>query len=156
MEILIIVGLLVLAGLVLGHIWFSVETGNPIIPGRKLKFGSWEYTLNNIETCPYHDEITIDRSDFFHDEREKWVHSVTMAADGPNYDDSFHHSWIGHWSDFESKKEADEFTLKLMNAVEEAHGFIPAVYYSHKAGEKHAGWIMSGKGKPPKTEWEGV
>jgi hypothetical protein len=116
-------------------------------------FGSWRCTLDNIKTCPYWDEINIDRMDFFSDTKGREVHSVTISADGPNSDDSFHHSWIGHWSDFKSKEEADYFTQRLMKAVERIHGYTPPVYYTHEAKNKHAGWVMSGEGKPPETEW---
>ena len=40
-EIVIIVGVAILVGLALGHVWFSFETGRPLIAPRTPKFGSW-------------------------------------------------------------------------------------------------------------------
>ena len=111
------------------------------------KHGKRGRTERYIRQCPWPEDITIDRTSWVID--GEIHHSVTCDADGPNGDGSFHHGWIGYWSDFKSFEEANDFVVVLWSKIRELTEVSAPVYVSGAEKNAHAGWCMGEGGERP-------
>jgi len=113
-------------------------------------------TEDRIRRCPWPNDIHIERSSWtgtgaYDSIAGRVYRSVACAADGPNNDadKTFHHGYIGHWSEFISAEAANAFATKLYSDVIRITGVVPPLYVSHKDLNNHARWCMGEIKKRP-------
>ena len=119
--------------------------------------GSMEETMDSVRHCPWKEDIAIEvcshiGSGDYGSIKGEHYHYVLCGAGGPNYDagKTFHHGWIGYWSDFPTFKSVNTFAVKLQERILQEIGIEVPIYPSGKLRNEYSGWTLGNRKTKPK------
>jgi hypothetical protein len=96
--------------------------------------------LSRCRVVPWPEDMAVSVVSYAGDGAD--VHYVHADADGPNYDGTFHHAYIGYWADFATREEAEAFALMVAAELERLNGVSPHILRTDKERSDRTRYVL--------------